>query len=159
MQVVYDRYAARAFGLAYRVSGSRALSEEICQDAFTQLWTQADRFDATRGSGSSFVLTLVHRRAVDAVRREQRNRRDPRPPDADAGGSDAALDALERLEKVEVRRALARLEPRAREALALAYFGGLTYKEVAVRLQQPEGTVKSWLRRALAVLREELDHA
>lgn len=158
MQVVYNRYAARAYGLAYRVSGSRALSEEICQDAFTQLWTQADRFDASRGSGSSFVLTLVHRRAVDAVRREQRNRRDPRPPESDAG-SDAALDALERLEKVEVRRALARLEPRAREALALAYFGGLTYREVAVRLDQPEGTVKSWLRRALAVLREELDHA
>ena len=153
---LYDRYGRTAYGLALRVLRDQALAEDAVQEAFLTVWRTASRFVPERGKASTWILTLVHRRAVDAVRHEQRRRADSldRAPEPSVEGVDES--AWLRLQRERVQEALRRLPDAQREALELAYYGGLSQSELAERLGQPLGTIKSRMFGGLSRLRELL---
>jgi RNA polymerase sigma-70 factor (ECF subfamily) len=155
---LYDRYGSLVYGLARRVTGSSASAEEITQEVFVQLWEHADRFDAAKGSLRAFLGAITHRRAVDWVRSESRRRdREARTAQDSATGQvatvvDITTGLAAQDTAARVRAAVETLPLEQREAVVLAYFGGLTFREVAARLGLPEGTAKSRLRLALGKL-------
>jgi RNA polymerase sigma-70 factor (ECF subfamily) len=154
---LYDRIGRVAYGLAYRILRDEALAEDAVQEAFLGLWRSAGSFVPERAKASTWVLTLVHRRAVDLVRREQRRRAESLDEAAEPEAGSAEDDAWLRLERERVQAALAQLPDPQREAIELAYYGGYTQSEVAERLGQPIGTIKSRMFSGLARLRELLD--
>jgi RNA polymerase sigma factor (sigma-70 family) len=155
---LYDRYGRIAYGLALRVLRDPALAEDAVQEAFLAVWRGAQRFVPERAKASAWIMTVVHRRAVDLVRREERRRAEPLEDTTAAGAEGSAEDvAWLRLERERVQAALARLPDREREAIELAYYGGFTQSELAERLGQPLGTIKSRMFTGLARLRELLD--
>lgn len=153
---LYDRYGRPAYGLALRVLRDEALAEDAVQDAFLALWRTASRFVPERGTASTWILTLVHRRAVDLVRREERRRADSLEQAPEQGGNAADEEAWLRLQRERVQEALRQLPDQQREALELAYYGGFTQSELAERLGQPLGTIKSRMFSGLSRLRELL---
>jgi RNA polymerase sigma factor (sigma-70 family) len=154
---LYDRVGGTAYGLAYRVLRDEALAEDAVQEAFLGLWRGAGSFLPERAKASTWILTLVHRRAVDLVRREQRRRAEPieGAPEPAVGSAEEA--AWLRLDRERVQAALAQLPDQQREAIELAYYGGYTQSELAERLGQPLGTIKSRMFSGLTRLRELLD--
>jgi RNA polymerase sigma-70 factor (ECF subfamily) len=155
---VYDRYASFVYGLAVRMLVDRHLAEDVTQEVFVTLWEHPGRIDPGRGTLRGYLGTLAHRRAVDAVRREEaRRRREARAAGPEIDGSDVAHGVLRSETSRQVRRAVAVLPDAQRRALELAYFDGYTYREVADVLGIPEGTAKSRLRMALARIAEHLD--
>jgi RNA polymerase sigma factor (sigma-70 family) len=157
---LYDRFGRVAYGLALRILRDEALAQDAVQEAFLAVWRSADRFLAERAKASTWILTLVHRRAVDLVRREERRRgepleRAPEPVSASTAEDDATLGFQRRV----VQEALKRLPPEQREALELGYYGGLTQSELAERLGQPLGTIKSRMFAGLTRLRDLLAQA
>jgi len=169
LEALYDATAARVNGLVLRITQRAALAEEVLEDTYWQVWRQAPRFDAARGRPTTWLLAMARSRAIDALRREQRFQHDALPEDdaADASElSDArALPPQDLLEATRghahVHAALASLEPRSRQLVALAFFRGLTHEEVAEQQGLPLGTVKSLIRRALQQLKRvmEAEHA
>ena len=154
---LYDRFGRVAYGLALRVLRDEKLAEDAVQEAFVTAWRNADRFMPERAKASTWLLTLVHRRAVDLVRHEDRRRADPLPENVEPSPSDSAEDdAWLRFERERVQLALRRLPDQQREALELAYYGGFTQTELAERLGQPLGTIKSRMFAGLTRLRELL---
>lgn len=153
---LYDRYSRAAYGLALRVVRDRALAEDTVQDAFLAVWRSASSFSTARGSARAWIMTLTHRRAVDIVRREEVRTTAPLP---EGDGHGETVDLLLGLERQRIRRALETLPPAQREALELAYYGGLTQSEIAARLDQPLGTIKTRTFSALARLRALLADA
>ncbi len=155
---IYRVHADACFGLARRVLGDRALAEEVVQEVFVRLWNAADRYEPERGSLRSYLLAQVHGRSVDLLRAEtaRRNReeRDARRTVTEPENFERAVIDLAQAEAV--RDALNTLSKGEREAIELAYFGGHSYREVAVLLEQPEGTVKSRIRAGLLRLRAAL---
>jgi RNA polymerase sigma-70 factor (ECF subfamily) len=156
---LYDRYGRVAYGLALRILRDEALAEDAVQEAFLAVWRGAARYIPERGKASTWILTVVHRRAVDLVRREQRRRTDQLPETelGPATGSPSDEAMWLRLERERVQAALAALPDRQREALELAYYGGFTQSELAERLGEPIGTIKSRMFTGLARLRELLE--
>ena len=155
---LYDRYGSTAFALSLRVLRDRGLAEDAVQDAFLTVWRRASTFLPERGRASSWLLTLVHRRAVDLVRREERHPADPLENDEGLGEERSAEDsAWLRFERERVQAALARLPDQQREVLELAYYGGFTQSQLAERLGRPVGTIKSQMFAALSRLREGLE--
>ena len=147
-----------AYGLALRVLRDEALAEDAVQEAFLAVWRGAARFIPERAKASTWILTLVHRRAVDLVRREQRRRAEPLPRTrSGVHGGSAADAAWLRLERERVQAALQQLPDPQREAIELAYYGGFTQSELAERLGQPLGTIKSRMFAGLTRLRELLE--
>ena len=139
-------------------SEQTALAEDAVQEAFLTVWRTASRFVPERGKASTWILTLVHRRAVDLVRREERRRTDvlehaPEPASKETVDEAAWL----RLQRERVQEALRKLPDQQREAIELAYYGGFTQSELADRLGQPLGTIKSRMFAGLARLRELLE--
>jgi RNA polymerase sigma factor (sigma-70 family) len=156
---LYDRFGGIAYGLALRVLRDSALAEDAVQEAFLAVWRGAERFVPERAKASAWIMTLVHRRAVDLVRREERRRAEPLDDLEIAGSEGAAEDvAWLRLERERVQRALRQLPDQQREAIELAYYGGFTQSELADRLGQPLGTIKSRMFTGLSRLRELLDN-
>ena len=156
---IYDRYGRVAYGLALRVVRDQALAEDAVQEAFLTVWRTSGSFLAERAKASTWILTLVHRRAVDVVRREERRRADALEPDQETGSETRAADdeaSLSERRRV-VQEALRQLPDEQREALELAYYGGLTQSELAERLAVPLGTVKSRMFTGLSKLRDLLD--
>ena len=154
---LYDRFGRVAYGLALRILRDERLAEDAVQEGFLAAWRNADRFLPERGKASTWLLTLVHRRAVDLVRREDRRRAEPLREHAESAASESAEDdAWLRFERERVQSALRRLPDQQREALELAYYGGFTQTELAERLGQPVGTIKSRMFTGLARLRELL---
>jgi RNA polymerase sigma-70 factor, ECF subfamily len=153
---LYDRYGRTAYGLALRVLRDQSLAEDAVQEAFLTIWRTASRFVPERGKASTWILTLVHRRAVDTVRREQRRRADSLELAAEPSVEGVEEDAWLRLQRERVQTALRRLPDAQREALELAYYGGFSQSELAERLGQPLGTIKSRMFTGLSRLREEL---
>ena len=156
LAALYDRFGRTAYGLALRVVRDAELAEDVVQEAFLSLWRTAGRFVPERARAGTWLLTLVHRRAVDLVRREERRRAEPiesAPEAADAAAEEAPWL---RLERERVRAALASLPDAQREAIELAYYGGFTQAELADRLGQPLGTIKSRMFAGLARLGELL---
>jgi RNA polymerase sigma-70 factor, ECF subfamily len=155
---LYDRYGQIAYSLAYRMLRNETLAEDAVQEAFLTVWRNAARFVPERAKASTWLLTIVHRRAVDLVRREERRRTEPFTLGTEAESSEgsAADVAWLRLQRERVQDALRRLPDEQREALELAYYGGFTQSELAERLGQPLGTIKSRMFAGLARLRELL---
>lgn len=154
---LYDRFGRPAYGLALRILRDEALAEDAVQEAFLTLWRTAGRFVPERGKASTWILTLVHRRAVDIVRHEERRRthaleHSPEPESRETVDEEAWL----RLQRERVQEALRKLPDQQREAIELAYYGGFTQSELAERLGQPLGTIKSRMFGGLARLRELL---
>jgi RNA polymerase sigma-70 factor (ECF subfamily) len=150
---LYDGYSPLVFGLALRVVRDRGAAEDITQDVFVLLWQRPENFDPQRGSLRSYVGTITHRRAVDHVRSEEARRRREHKISTRVTPSPEIDDGLLRgFDADAVRRVVTTLPSAQREALELAYFHGLTYREVAETLGVPEGTAKSRLRLALARL-------
>lgn len=158
MAALYDRYSRMAFGLAYRVVGAPEEAEDIVQESFLALWRQTDRLDAARGSVRSYLLTIVHRRAIDAVRRRS-GRRESVLGEAGEAVANVAdpVDVVAATEDRDaVQRGLRELSSELRQAIELTYFGGLTAAELADRASIPLGTAKSRLRLALERMRKVL---
>jgi RNA polymerase sigma factor (sigma-70 family) len=153
---LYDRFGRVAYGLALRIVRDPALAEDAVQEAFLAVWRSAARFVAERAKASTWILTLVHRRAVDLVRREQPRRAEPLETAPPQAGEDTEEEAWRRLRRVRVQEALKRLPDKQREALELAYYGGFTQSELADRLGEPLGTIKSRMFSGLANLRDLL---
>jgi RNA polymerase sigma-70 factor (ECF subfamily) len=153
---LYDRFGRPAYALAVRILRDAGLAQDAVQDAFLAAWRTAAGFDARRGSASTWLMTLVHRRAVDVVRREDRRRGSPLD-DAPVASGDATDEAVEiREQRLRVQAALGALGPAEREALELAYYGGLSQSEIAEKLGLPLGTVKSRMFAGLGRLRDAL---
>jgi len=158
--VVFDRHCGVAFSLAYRMCGRRALAEEVVQEAFLSLWRSGARYDRARGSVRSWMLSVVHHRAIDVIRHESaRAGRDVHDDERTA-----ALPARERTEVEAERRSDARLVHGAleelpaeqRQVIELAYFGGFSHSEIADLLGIPAGTVKGRMRLGMGKLRLSL---
>jgi len=154
---LYDRYGRTAYGLALRVLRDQALAEDAVQDAFLGVWRTASKFVPERGRASTWILTLVHRRAVDAVRREQRRRSESLDHATEPSVEGVEEDAWLRLQRERVQSALRRLPDAQRETLELAYYGGFSQSELAERLGQPLGTIKSRMFSGLSRMRELLE--
>ena len=156
---LYDRVSRIAYGLALRVLRDERHAEDAVQEAFLQVWRSAATFRAERAKASTWILTLVHRRAVDLVRREERRQADPLTDDSALGEApeDTEEAAWLRFERERVQAALKQLPDVQREALELAYYGGFSQSELADRLGVPLGTIKSRMFAGLARLRELLD--
>jgi RNA polymerase sigma-70 factor (ECF subfamily) len=154
LAMAYDQYSAVVYGIAKRVTNDTSFAADVTQEVFVQLWERPDRFDPERGSLRTFLAVLARRRAVDLIRRrEAATRREEKvgaqspvsPPNVEEAA--AAMVVGEK-----VRHAVATLPADQREAVELAYYRGLSYREVAVELGIPEGTAKSRLRLALGRL-------
>jgi RNA polymerase sigma-70 factor, ECF subfamily len=156
---LYDRVSRIAYGLALRVLRDERHAEDAVQEAFLQVWRTAATFRAERAKASTWILTLVHRRAVDLVRREERRHADPLTGDSPAGEAPEQTEeaAWLRFERERVQTALEQLPDVQREALELAYYGGFSQSELAERLGVPLGTIKSRMFAGLSRLRELLD--
>ncbi len=156
---LYDATHRRAYGLALRVlGGDTAAAEDAVQEGYLALWRQADRLSAERGSVEGLLLTIVHRRAVEAVRSRIRRREsaDAVPDRVDLTAVDLLEAAITSLEGERVRAALLSLSPEHREAVELAYFSQLSHREIAERTGVPLGTVKSRMHHAIRALRGSL---
>jgi RNA polymerase sigma-70 factor (ECF subfamily) len=156
---LYDQTAPRVLGLVKRLLKDHAQSEEVTQEVFLEIWQNATRFDSARGSAASWMLTMAHRRAVDRIRASQAGRdRDLKIGVRDLETDyDSVTESVEiRIEHERVERALGRLTELQRQAVKLAYYGGLSHSEVAKLLDVPIGTVKTRLRDGMIRLRDEM---
>lgn len=157
--VVYDQLAARIFGTIKRVLRDPAMSEEVTQEVFVEMWRQADRFDSERASVTTWAITMARRRAVDRVRREQSQRRRIE----ELGGQridepdEPAVAVIDEMEAGAIRDALFALPDEQRDVLVLSFLEGLPHGEIAERLQLPLGTVKGRVRGGLKKLRAGLE--
>lgn len=159
-EVVYDRHADAAFSLAYRMCGQRALAEDVVQEGFLSLWRSGGRYDRNRGSVRTWILGIVHNRAIDALRRRTVRDRGRISDDGLAERLPAPqrteLEFARREESREVRDALQALPQEQSRVIELAYFGGLTHVEIASILEVPIGTIKGRMRLGLAKMRMTL---
>lgn len=160
---LYDRHSRRVYTLVLRILQQAATAEEVVQDVFLQLWRNAAAYDAGRGPFVPWLLTLARNRALDHLRlKSERQRRredhtDEMPPVASAPEYEKELDERRRVERV--RALMGGLLPQQKRAIELAYFEGLSHSEIAVKLKEPLGTVKSWIRNGLLRLKEGLQTA
>jgi RNA polymerase sigma-70 factor, ECF subfamily len=162
-EVIFDRHSGAAFSLAYRMCGRQAMAEDVVQEAFVSLWRSGARYDATRGSVRTWVLSVVRNRAIDTFRREGAK-----------GGLDVGEDSMaeqmpapdltdteveRRDEARQIRKALGELPPDQRQVIELAFFGGFTHSQIASMLALPSGTVKGRMRLGLTKMRVVLGDA
>ena len=154
---IYDRHSTAAFSLAYRMVGRRNAAEDVVQEAFLSLWRSGGRYDSTRGSVRTWILGIVHNRAIDAMRRatvhDKRRASDEGIEERFEAPERTDAEAARRSEAGEVRAALGVLPPDQLRVIELAYFGGFTHAEIAEMLDTPLGTVKGRMRLALEKLR------
>ncbi len=164
LEVLYDRYVRQCFGLALRMLNNPQIAEEVVQEVFTKVWTRPETYSVQKGKFISWLLSLVHHRCIDELRR--RSSTETRLEDPVTGSLlDTAVDPTPdpadqltlREDQVAVRQALGELAPNQREVLVLAYFGGMSQSQIAARLKQPLGTVKTRVRMGLQKLKTLLD--
>lgn len=149
---LYDRYAGLVNGLALRILRNTAEAEDVVQEVFVQIWRQAERFDPERGSPAAWLCAIARTRALDRLRRRASRREEP----SEAARGPGASPAPRTEEALAVRKAMEGLTPDQRHALELAYYEGLTHTEIAARLGEPLGTVKTRIRSAMIRLRDVL---
>ena len=155
----YDRYAPLAFTFAVRILRDRSAAEDLLQEAFFQVWNQAANYSQDRGSPEAWIITITRSRAIDKLRSVRRRDKSFVPMEGAAGKEydgcvESGATASDR--KIMVNSALSQLSDNQRQVLELAYFDGLTQSEIADRLKEPLGTVKTRMRAALGRLRELL---
>src|SRR5690348_16111332 len=154
---VYDHFAGVVYGLVRRVVRDPAQSEEVAQEVLLEVWRTASRFDPSRGSATTWIMTIAHRRAIDRVRsataeaqRDQKSAAAAMVP-----APDEVAEAVEgNLDRERVRRCLGSLTDLQRESITLAYYGGYTYKQVSGLLGTPIGTIKTRIRDGLIRMRD-----
>lgn len=155
LEAAFEQYGGAVKSMAMRVLRNETLAEDVVQDVFVKLWKAPEKYNPGRGTLRTFMVTLAHRRSVDIVRSEEsRRRREEKVPADVVAGIDEQVWA--RSLSDAVRAALDTLNKGEREAITLAYFGGLSYVEVAARLGAPEGTVKSRIRSGMRKLSASL---
>ncbi len=159
-EVIYERHSSAAFSLAYRMMGTRSGAEDVTQDAFLSLWRSGGRYDRGRGSVRTWVLGIVHNRAIDALRRStvhsKRRASDEGIEERFEARERTDVEAARREESGTVRTALASLPADQSQVIELAYFGGFTHTEIADMLEAPVGTVKGRMRLGLKKMRSQL---
>ena len=159
--VVYDRHRVVAYSLAHRMCGRRSAAEDVLQDAFLSAWRRASTYDPARGSVRTWLLGIVHHRAVDALRRSggaSRRQVDVPVEDVDVdAGVHVDADVIERERAGQVRDALSELPAEQSRVIELAYFGGFTHTEIADMLEVPVGTIKGRMRLGLGKLRTRFE--
>ena len=157
---VYERHATASFSLAYRMTGNRNLAEAVVQEAFLSLWRSGARYDRTRGSVRTWVLGIVHNRAIDVLRRtlvhSRRRASDEGIEERFEATDRTDVEVARRDEAREVRAALQALPAEQSRVIELAYFGGFTHTEIASMLDAPVGTVKGRMRLGLEKMRHQL---
>lgn len=156
---LYERYKTMAYSIAYRITNDPTLAEDVVQDAFLGVWRNAARYEEGRGSVKTWLLSIVHHRAIDAVRRRRATTELPERDDAPPAAlrlPDIWPEVAANLDAEAVRAALTALSDVQREAIELAYFSGLTQVEIADRTGTPLGTVKSRMRLGLLAMRRVL---
>jgi RNA polymerase sigma-70 factor (ECF subfamily) len=162
-EVIFDRHAGAGYSLAMRMCGRKTLAEDIVQEAFLSLWRSGAGYDRARGSVRSWVLSAVHNRAIDALRRsgsrESRNVRDEGIAERLPAAELTDTEAERRDDARRVRSALDELPPDQRQVIELAYFGGFTHSQIAEMLDLPPGTVKGRMRLGLTKMRFALGEA
>jgi RNA polymerase sigma-70 factor (ECF subfamily) len=158
--VIFDRHSGAAFSLAYRMCGRRVMAEDVVQEAFLSLWRSGARYDRGRGSVRSWVLSVVHNRAVDAFRREvsrdRKNISDEGLAERVEAPERTELEVEQRDDAHAVRGALQALPPDQRQVIELAYFGGFSHSQISEMLGLPSGTVKGRMRLGLSKLQLSL---
>ena len=157
LAALYDRFGRVAYGVALRILRDQALAEDAVQEAFLAVWRSAGSYRRERAKPSTWLLTLVHRRAVDLVRREDRRRAERLDEPPEDVGVAVPEEAQLRERRAAVQAALGRLPADQRQALELAYYGGYTQSELAEHLGVPLGTVKSRMFAGLSRLRDALE--
>src|ERR687896_607063 len=159
-EVLYERHSAAAFSLAYRMAGTRGVAEDVVQEAFLSLWRSGARYERTRGSVRTWVLGIVHHRAIDALRRAtvhaKRRAGDEGIEERFEARERTDVEAARREESGAVRGALKSLPADQSQVIELAYFGGFTHTEIADMLDAPVGTVKGRMRLGLKKMRTQL---
>jgi RNA polymerase sigma-70 factor (ECF subfamily) len=159
-EIVYERHSAAAFSLAYRMMGTRSGAEDVTQDAFLSLWRSGARYDRARGSVRTWVLGIVHNRAIDALRRatvhDRRRAGDEGIEERFEAPERTDVEAARREEAGTVRGALSTLPADQCQVIELAYFGGFTHTEIADMLDAPVGTIKGRMRLGLKKMRAQL---
>jgi RNA polymerase sigma-70 factor, ECF subfamily len=159
-EVIYERHSAAAFSLAYRMMGTRSGAEDVTQDAFLSLWRSGARYDRARGSVRTWVLGIVHHRAIDALRRatvhDKRRAGDEGIEERFEASERTDVEAARREEAGTVRGALSTLPADQCQVIELAYFGGFTHTEIAEMLDAPVGTIKGRMRLGLKKMRAQL---
>jgi len=160
LEDLYDRYKTMAYSIAFRITNDTTLAEDVVQDAFLGAWRNAGRYIEGRASVKTWLLSIVHHRAIDAVRRRRPTTELPDtelPPPTQLTLPDVWAQVSATLDADTVQGALATLSDVQREAIELAYFGGLTQQEIAERTDTPLGTVKSRMRLGLLAMRRHLE--
>jgi RNA polymerase sigma-70 factor (ECF subfamily) len=159
-EIIYERHSAAAFSLAYRMMGTRGGAEDVTQDAFLSLWRSGARYDRARGSVRTWVLGIVHHRAIDALRRatvhDRRRAGDEGIEERFEASERTDVEAARREEAGAVRGALQTLPSDQCQVIELAYFGGFTHTEIAEMLDAPVGTIKGRMRLGLKKMRAQL---
>ena len=162
LETLYDRYSTAVFSFAMHMLRDTGAAEEVTQDAFWNVWRRAASYKSQRGNVSSWLFSIAHHRAIDELRRRKRHQQALVPGEVDMENqpSDDSTDpvryATVQFQRDLVQDALVVLGPEQREVVVLAYYGGLTHSEIAARLDQPLGTVKTRMRLALKKLRESM---
>jgi RNA polymerase sigma-70 factor (ECF subfamily) len=158
--VIYDRHSTAAYSLAYRMCGRKGTAEDVVQEAFLSLWRAGARYDAKRGSVRTWILGIVHNRAIDALRRstvhDSRRASDEGIEERFEARDRTDVEAVRRGDAVLIRNAMDTLPPDQLRVIELAYFGGFTHSEIAEMLDTPLGTVKGRMRLGLEKLRSVL---
>jgi RNA polymerase sigma-70 factor, ECF subfamily len=161
-QALYDRYGSQALGLAMRVLDDRAAGEDVLQEAFMRIWRHADKFDVARGSAKTWILTVVHRLAIDALRRRKARPAlqidAPEYEDWDLPDDTFSVHELVQatLSRAHVHEAMCQLPAAHRTVIELAYFKGMTHREISEHLSEPLGTIHSRVRQSLILLKKML---
>ncbi len=157
---LYDRYGSLVYTIVLRIARDTATAEDLTQDVFLRVWNRIPTFDVERGSLSSWMLTIARHSAIDFLRsrggKQSRLNLSIDAMERPLAGGNAESELQTATDARKVRAAMAKLDPKHRELLELAYFDGLSQSELAERLELPLGTVKTWVRTALRQLREDL---
>jgi len=160
LKKLYDNTIAQIYGLAYRILNNQADADEVALDVFKQIWNKAPDYEPGRGTPSAWVITLTRSRAIDRIRSDTKRRTTNEPLIADSDSiddgplPDETRDMMEKRELID--KALSELTPQQRRSIELAYFKGLSQSEISKQMNEPLGTVKSWMRTGMIKLREIL---
>ena len=163
LECLYDRYSNTVYSLAMHMLRDPGAAEEVTQDVFFNVWRRAVSYDSQRGSVTAWLFSIAHHRTIDELRRRRRERTHVQPgvdlsnkPSENGSYGDPLKYTSGQFDRGQLEEAMVTLRPEQREIVMLAYFGGLTHSEIANRLGQPLGTVKTRMRLALKKLREVL---